>query len=66
MFKYAKDMIKTVFPNAEVTGESTPSRTGWFEVTLTKKDGTQELVFSKKNGDGAMEEKTAKPFMEKL
>lgn len=66
MFRYAKEMIKTVFPNAEVTGEPTPSRTGWFEVTLTKKDGSTELIYSKKNGDGALEEKNAKPFMDKL
>jgi selT/selW/selH-like putative selenoprotein len=66
MYNYAKNMIQSIYPNAEITGEQTPTSTGWFEVTLIKKDGTSELIYSKKNGDGAFEEKRAKAFMDKL
>lgn len=41
-------MLEDEFPgDLEITGEGTPSSTGWFEVEV---NGT--LVHSKKNGDG--------------
>lgn len=41
-------MLEDEFPGElEITGEGTPSTTGWFEVEVNKK-----LVHSKKNGGG--------------
>uniref|UniRef100_A0A8C1H6H2 Selenoprotein W, 1 n=1 Tax=Cyprinus carpio carpio TaxID=630221 RepID=A0A8C1H6H2_CYPCA len=47
-FTKLKALLEDEFPGElEITGEGTPSTTGWFEVEVNKK-----LVHSKKNGDG--------------
>lgn len=66
MYSNAKKTIEALYPNATVSGESTPGRTGWFEVTVTRKDGTNELVYSKKNGDGAFKQDSCKKLAEKM
>uniref|UniRef100_A0A671P200 Selenoprotein W-like n=1 Tax=Sinocyclocheilus anshuiensis TaxID=1608454 RepID=A0A671P200_9TELE len=47
-FTKLKTLLEDEFPGElEITGEGTPSTTGWFEVEVNNK-----LVHSKKNGDG--------------
>jgi len=45
-----------------IVGEKTPSRTGWFEVTL--EDGT--VVHSKKNGDGHVKPAQLEKIIEEI
>ncbi|CAL1531261.1 unnamed protein product, partial [Lymnaea stagnalis] len=46
-----EELLDTFKPKSiEVTGEGTPTTTGWFEVQV---DG--KLIHSKKNGDGYVE-----------
>ncbi|KAH9489534.1 hypothetical protein Btru_037402 [Bulinus truncatus] len=45
---FRQDLLDSLDPGEiEVTGEATPNRTSWFEVTVNGK-----LIHSKKNGDG--------------
>ncbi|KAK2911602.1 hypothetical protein QQF64_027403 [Cirrhinus molitorella] len=47
-FTRLKTLLEDEFPGElEITGEGTPSTTGWFEVEVNN-----QLVHSKKNGDG--------------
>ncbi|TRZ04329.1 hypothetical protein DNTS_004804 [Danionella cerebrum] len=48
LFTKLKTLLEDEFPDElEITGEGTPSTTGWFEVEVNSK-----LVHSKKNGEG--------------
>lgn len=52
MYEFGKEVIQTVYPNAKVVGEPTKNTSGAFEVTVTKKNGTPKVVFTKLGGDG--------------
>ncbi|EUB64802.1 Selenoprotein W [Echinococcus granulosus] len=55
LFNRFKDALIGRFgANVEVTGEGTPTSTGWFEVEVSGVG----LVFSKKNGDGFVDSQT--------
>uniref|UniRef100_A0A8C9TLI4 Selenoprotein W-like n=1 Tax=Scleropages formosus TaxID=113540 RepID=A0A8C9TLI4_SCLFO len=50
-FTKLKTLLEDEFPgDLEITGESTPTTTGWFEVEVNGK-----LVHSKKRGDGHLD-----------
>lgn len=67
MYDFAAEVIKTVYPNASIQGEPSKGTTGEFQVTITRKDGSKQMVFNKKGGDGAFsDENTQTTLVNKI
>ncbi|KAM3129692.1 hypothetical protein pb186bvf_018205 [Paramecium bursaria] len=63
---YSSQMIKAIYPKADIVGEKTKSRTGLLEISVTRSDGQEKLIHSKKNGDGTFRKTNATEILQKL